>query len=278
IAFAAPADTKFGEADFEINATASSKLNVSLTASGNCSVNGTKVHVTGAGQCTITASQDGNADYNAATPVARMITVAKAEQQITFDALPNRNVGDADFNVSATVSSNLPVAFLAEGNCRLTGTLVHLTAPGLCLITASQDGNADYNRATAVARSFTITANNQTLIDFSTEVYHVTEKLGVLRLAVLRSGHKSGSATVDYATDDTGAAVDCAKLTGMASARCDFNTALGTLTFAPGETEKTFDVLINQDSYVESPFEAFTVKLSNPTGAALGTTASATVQ
>jgi hypothetical protein len=54
----------------------------------------------------------------------------------------------------------------------------------------------------------------------------------------------------------------------MASSRCDFNTAIGTLTFAPGETEKTFDVLINQDSYVESPFETFTVKLSNPTGGA----------
>ena len=280
ITLAAPADKKFGDADFDINATASSNLNVSLTASGNCSVNGTRVHITGAGQCTITASQDGNADYKAATSVARTIAVAKAEQQITFDALPNRNVGDADFNVSATVSSGLPVAFLAEGNCTLTGTQVHLTAAGICTITASQDGNADYNRATAVARSFTITdqVNNQTLINFSAEVYHVTETLGVLRVAVVRSGDKSGSSTVDYATDDTGAAVDCAKLTGMASSRCDFNTAIGTLTFAPGETEKTFDVLINQDSYVESPFEAFTVTLSNPTGAALGTTSRATVQ
>jgi hypothetical protein len=84
---------------------------------------------------------------------------------------------------------------------------------------------------------------------------------------------------VDYVTDDTGAAMDCAKVTGLASSRCDFNLAVGTLKFAPGETEKTFAVLINRDSYVEGPFETFTVKLSNPTGGAvLGATASATVQ
>ena len=69
------------------------------------------------------------------------------------------------------------------------------------------------------------------------------------------------------------AAVDCRKVNGLASSRCDFNTAIGTLKFAAGETEQSFQVLINQDSYLEGPFETFTVKLSNPSsGAILGTT------
>jgi hypothetical protein len=51
------------------------------------------------------------------------------------------------------------------------------------------------------------------------------------------------------------------------------------LFFSPGETEKSFSVVINRDSRVEMPFESFTVKLSSPTGgAALGETATATVQ
>jgi hypothetical protein len=84
---------------------------------------------------------------------------------------------------------------------------------------------------------------------------------------------------VDYATDDTGASVDCAESNGLAASRCDFNTAIGTLKFTPGETEKSFDILINRDSFVELPSETFNVKLSSPTGgAALSTPSSATVQ
>ncbi len=280
ITFDVLADKSFGDADFNVSANASSKLSVVFSANGNCTLAGTQVHLTGAGQCTINASQDGDDKYNPAASVARSFTIAKAAQQITFDLLSDKTLGDADFNISATASSSLPVAFVAAGNCTLNNTQVHLTEVGQCTITALQDGNADYNPATAIARSFAIVkqASNQTLISFSSDVYHVTEKSGVVRITVNRSGDTSASSTVDYATDDSGAAVDCAKLTGIASSRCDFNTAIGSLTFAPGESEKSFDVLINQDSYVESPFEAFTVKLSNPTGSTLGANASATVQ
>jgi hypothetical protein len=281
ITFEALPDKKFGDADFNVSATSSSNLPASFSASGNCSLTGTQVHITGAGACTITASQDGNSDYNPATAVARTFTTNKADQQITFDNLANKTVGDADFMVSATASSHLAVGFAAAGSCSMTGAQVHLTGAGQCTITASQDGNANYNAATPLARMFTITdqANNQTLFSFGSSVYKVTESVGVVHITVTRSGDTSGPSTVDYATDDTNAAVDCAKVTGLASARCDFNTAIGTLTFATGETEKSFDVLINQDSYVEAPFETFTVKLSNPTGGAtLGTISVATVE
>src|SRR5213075_2146607 len=54
---------------------------------------------------------------------------------------------------------------------------------------------------------------------------------------------------------------------GAASPRCDFTTALGTLRFAPGETSKTFDLLISQDTFVEGP-ETLTLTLANLTGVA----------
>mgnify|MGYP003694636287 CR=1 FL=1 len=125
-------------------------------ASGNCTLTGNQVHLTGAGPCTITASQDGNANINAAAPVARAFSIGKADQQITFAALADKKFGDADFNIAGTASSNLAVSFAAGGNCTLNGNQVHLTGAGQCTITASQDGDANINAAAPVARTFTI--------------------------------------------------------------------------------------------------------------------------
>jgi len=61
-----------------------------------------------------------------------------------------------------------------------------------------------------------------------------------------------------------------------ATERKDYITAFGTLQFAPGETSKSFVVLINEDSLVEGN-ETFNVNLSNPSGVSLGSPAIATV-
>jgi hypothetical protein len=50
----------------------------------------------------------------------------------------------------------------------------------------------------------------------------------------------------------------------------------GTISFAAGETAKTFIIPVTDDSYVEAP-ESFTVALANATNASLGTPATATV-
>ena len=64
ITFAQLSDQPFGIPDFQVNATASSGLTVSFTASGNCSVTtGGLVHLIATGNCTITASQAGGGNY-----------------------------------------------------------------------------------------------------------------------------------------------------------------------------------------------------------------------
>jgi hypothetical protein len=271
----------FGAQDFSVTASASSNLAVSFSAVGNCTISGNQVHLTGAGSCTIKASQDGDGKTNAAASVARTFAIGKSDQQITFEALADKQVGDPDFNISATASSNLAVSFAASGDCTVTGSQVRLTGAGSCTITAAQDGDSDYNQAAAVSRTFAINepAKTQTLISFGASAFEVAESVGSVRITVKRSGDTSGSSTVNYATDDTGASINCAQFNGIAASRCDFDAAIGTLKFAPGETEKSFDVVINRDSSVEVPSESFTVKLSSPTGgAALGATSSATVQ
>jgi FtsP/CotA-like multicopper oxidase with cupredoxin domain len=76
ITFGALANMTFGDPDFNVSATASSSLPVSFAASGNCTVAGTLVHLTGAGSCTITASQAGNTNYLAATDAQQSFTIA----------------------------------------------------------------------------------------------------------------------------------------------------------------------------------------------------------
>ena len=90
-------------------------------------------------------------------------TASLINQTITFDALGDKTFGDADFSVSASSDSNLAVSFAATGNCTVTDSTVHLTGAGSCTITASQAGDSNYNAATDVPRTFTISNANQTI-------------------------------------------------------------------------------------------------------------------
>jgi hypothetical protein len=74
---------------------------------------------------------------------------------------------------------------------------------------------------------------------------------------VTLSAASSQTVTVVYATGD-----------GTATAGSDYQAAGGTLTFAPGETTKTFGVLVNGDRLAE-PNETFVVNLSSPTNATI---------
>jgi alpha-tubulin suppressor-like RCC1 family protein len=78
IAFGPLPRKTYGAPDFHVSATASSGLAVSFTASGQCTVGGATVHLTGVGSCTVTASQPGNGNYNAAANVLRSFSIARA--------------------------------------------------------------------------------------------------------------------------------------------------------------------------------------------------------
>jgi len=81
-------------------------------------------------------------------------------------------------------------------------------------------------------------------------------------VTVTRTGDTSSAATVDYTTSD-----------GTAVQKSDYEVALGTLSFAAGQTSQTFRVLIVDDQFVEPGNETVNLTLSNVTGgnATLGT-------
>ena len=86
---------------------------------------------------------------------------------------------------------------------------------------------------------------------------------------------KSGSSNAVFTVSLSKAAaapvtVQWATANGSATAGSDFTVGSGTLTFAPGVTSQTVNVAVAGDTTVESD-ETFTVTLSSPSGATLGT-------
>lgn len=108
ISFAPLAGQIYGASPFTVSATASSGLPVTYasTTKATCAVNGNEVTLAAAGNCTIQATQSGNESYAAAPKVSQSFAIAKADQTITFAALPDMPLAAASFVLAATASSD----------------------------------------------------------------------------------------------------------------------------------------------------------------------------
>jgi hypothetical protein len=117
-------------------------------------------------------------------------------------------------------------------------------------------------------------------VQFSAASYHVEESAGQIILTVVRVGDTSSALTVDYQTSDTDTfTVGCSDTVnnrGAAYARCDFATAVGTVSFAPGVTSRNIIIPVIDDAIVEVN-ENFQVRLTNAVGAALNTNSTTVV-
>jgi photosystem II stability/assembly factor-like uncharacterized protein len=119
-------------------------------------------------------------------------------------------------------------------------------------------------------------AESAATVQFSAASYNASENVGSMSVTVQRSSNV-GTATVNYATSDTAVAGNCNVLnSGTANARCDYETTAGTLTFAAGETAKSIFIPLVDDVYAEGS-ETFTMTLSSPGGASLGSPSVANV-
>jgi hypothetical protein len=123
--------------------------------------------------------------------------------------------------------------------------------------------------------SIALTGASASTIQFTQPTFTIGEAGGSLNVGVARSGDASGSAIVEYLTNDT-ASNSCNQNTGAASSRCDYLQSLGSLRFAPGETSKSIIIPIVDDAYLEGS-ESFSVTLNSLSGATLGSPSSATV-
>lgn len=142
-----------------LTGSASSSLPVQYASStnGTCTVSGATLHLIGPGNCNLTASQAGDANYAAATPVQKSFGVTKGSQTITWTQTLSGAVGGSIALTATGGASGNAVTYTGTTSiCAVSGSTLNLIGAGSCTVTASQAGNANYNAATDVPKTFTV--------------------------------------------------------------------------------------------------------------------------
>ncbi|MEA3207915.1 MAG: hypothetical protein QOE70_972 [Chthoniobacter sp.] len=103
--------------------------------------------------------------------------------------------------------------------------------------------------------------NNSGILAFAATEFRVIENAGVAEIAVVRKEGSTGEVSVTFSTADAPTSEHAA------TADVDYTSTTGTLTFAAGETRKTFTVPILDDTATEGA-EILSLTLSAPTGGA----------
>jgi cyanophycinase-like exopeptidase len=201
ITFAALPQKIYGNPSFALTATASSSLPVAYASSNEsiATISNGNVNIVGAGTVTITASQNGNALYAPASSVERTLTIDKANQTITFNAIGDKKLSLGSFILNAASDSGLPITFESSltGVASVSGSKVTLHGTGTTDITASQAGNSNYNAAISVVQSLTVIKGDQ-VITFP--LFTSRKKVGEEFELTATS---SSGLTVTYTTEDT---------------------------------------------------------------------------
>ncbi|WP_236721502.1 Calx-beta domain-containing protein [Trichormus sp. NMC-1] len=176
-----------------------------------------------------------SSDYTGATP--------GTGKTIIFAAGSSTATLTIDPTADTTVEANETVALtLATGTGYTVGTTAAVTG------TITNDD---------VSSSITINLSaDQTIVEGQTNPQNVT-------YTVTLSNTSTQTITVNYATSN-----------GTATAGSDYTSKTGTLTFNPGVTTQSIIIPIVNDAINEAN-ETFTVTLTSPTNASLGTKASA---
>ncbi|MBS0556195.1 MAG: hypothetical protein JSR27_02145 [Proteobacteria bacterium] len=183
----------------------------SIDAASNavCTISGSLVTFTGAGNCLIYANQAGNANYAAATQAQQVVAVGLQSQTITFP-----NPGPVTYSLNGTFAltatggaSGNPVTYASNstGVCTVSGSAATIVSAGTCSITASQSGNSTYGAASPVTDLIAINPAGQSISFTSTPP--TSPAIGGT-YAVSATGGASGNA-VTFSIDAASAAGAC---------------------------------------------------------------------
>jgi polygalacturonase len=134
ITFPAPATpVTYGAGAITLGASASSNLPITYNVTGPAVLNGTTLSFTGQGTVNITAIQNGNASFAAATPVLQSIVVNPATLTIAVSGTPTRVFGQANPAFTYTIGTFVngdTQASATTGQPTLTTTAVPKSAAG----------------------------------------------------------------------------------------------------------------------------------------------------
>ncbi|MDX6610920.1 MAG: hypothetical protein QOD75_106, partial [Blastocatellia bacterium] len=117
--------------------------------------------------------------------------------------------------------------------------------------------------------------NDDASIQMEFATYNFSEGVGNAQVHVKRTGDTTVASSVNFSTGGN-SFFSCDTINGSAVQNCDFTLNQGTLAFAAGQSDRSINILINDDTYVEGN-ETLPLTLSSPVGATLGSPSSATI-
>jgi hypothetical protein len=201
-------------------------------------------------------SSDGAGDFSlAVSPNGRFIAFDSSADDLVsndfvlYDNNQQQDTFTRDLQTGRTKLVSLGNNGSGNGASFLTSVIDDGTTIFITL--ASDLGFSDTNSREDIFSSHTDHIMND--FQFFAPIYNVNENSATATITVTRNT-SGGSASVDYVASD-----------GTAVQRSDYTIASGTLTFAPGEYSKTFDVLITNNAYVDGT-RTLNLKLNNPAG------------
>ena len=165
ITFSTLASVTYGDPAMVLSATSTSTLPVSFAANGSCSIVNGALRSTGAGSCSVTATQAGNTNYHAATPVTKTIVVNPAVLRV-MAANATRIYGTANPAFTDTITGfvNGDAPTLVKGAAANSTTATATSPVGSYLITPSPGTLSAPNYSFIfIPGNLSITASPQTI-------------------------------------------------------------------------------------------------------------------
>jgi hypothetical protein len=230
ITFAALPTVTYGVTPITLTATASSGLPVTYSVAGPAAVNGSILTITGAGPVSVTASQAGNSNFAAATPVIQDFTVLRAVLTVKAEnatMVYGHSISSFTYTTSGFVNGDK--ATVANGTPQEATAATSSSAPGSYPITISQGSLSAANYTFAfVSGTLTISTATQT-ITFPA-LPNVTYGVSPIKLAATASSglpvsySVTGPASINGTTlTVTGAGT--VKVTGSQAGNADYTAA-----------------------------------------------------
>ncbi len=141
------------------SASANSGLPVLTTVTGNATIAGNTLTITGAGTIVITYAQAGNDLWNAAANQTRSFTIERGTQTVSFTEPVNPMLGTPiNLNLVSSVGLPFTIRFIT-GTGTVNGSIITATSGGEVIVEITQAGNDNYAPMTPVRIRFFSTPN-----------------------------------------------------------------------------------------------------------------------
>ena len=209
---------------------------------------------------------EGNAGTSNLTMTATLSAAASSAVTVNYASKDGSATAGSDYVSANGILTFAPGETSKTFDIAVNGDTVYENNESFSVTLSSASGAIFNNFATSISTTATITNDDVSppVISLSPSYPSITEgNAGTsnLTLTATLSAAASSAVTVNYATYDS-----YGPYGSKATAGSDYVAANGVITFAPGETSKTFDIAVNGDTLYENN-ETFGITLSSASGA-----------